>query len=135
MVYIFPSGVNGESIRMTDTLFYKRYIMKHFLVLILILKNWILNIILKFGLDLQEKKRGWLEQIDGLTQILSILTNYFENIKIYFDGMTSYENIKMEFKDNSLLYNMFLESISKRKLKIDIECLIGKKLQRKNKLC
>lgn len=25
MVYIFPSGVNGESIRMTDTLFYKRY--------------------------------------------------------------------------------------------------------------
>lgn len=91
--------------------------------------------ILKFGLDLQEKKRGWLEQIDGLTQILSILTNYFENIKIYFDGMTSYENIKMEFKDNSLLYNMFLESISKRKLKIDIECLIGKKLQRKNKLC
>ncbi|WP_293652097.1 hypothetical protein, partial [uncultured Campylobacter sp.] len=131
LVYIFPNGVYGESIRMTDTLFLQNIYNEALSCTNFNIKKLNIEYDLKIWIGLAGEKRGWLEQIDGLTQILSILTNYFENIKIYFDGMTSYENIKMEFKDNSLLYNMFLESISKRKLKIDIECLIGKNYKEK----
>ena len=40
--------------------------------------------------------RCWMEQIEGFLNIIKEFTKSFKNIKIYYDGFTSYEPIKLQ---------------------------------------
>ncbi|EOD4836035.1 hypothetical protein ACJU1Q_001615, partial [Campylobacter upsaliensis] len=55
---------------------------------------------LTLWLGIPGERRIWLEQWEGIPQILKNLNLYFSNIKVYIDGITSYDGERTEFKAN-----------------------------------
>ncbi|WP_243705896.1 hypothetical protein [Campylobacter volucris] len=70
------------------------------------------DLILWIGLP--EEKRIWIEQIEGFINILLELNKYFQKIKIFIDGMTSYDGEKNIFSSNQRLFYEFFTSLKKR---------------------
>ncbi|EOI6144610.1 hypothetical protein ACMU5N_000380 [Campylobacter coli] len=56
-------------------------------------------------LGLPGERRAWLEQIEGIAHILKHLNKYFNKIKVYIDGMTTYDGEKKDFPENRVLFN------------------------------
>ncbi len=93
---------------------------------------------LKIWLGLPGERRAWLQQIDGIENIVKELFQYFSNIKIYFDGMTALENKKIDFKDNNNLFLQIknrIERINSSEKKCQICNMIGLDYRHKIKYC
>lgn len=93
---------------------------------------------LKIWLGLPGERRAWLQQIDGIENIVKELFQYFSNIKIYFDGMTAFENKKIDFKDNNNLFLQIknrIERINSSEKKCQICNMIGLDYRHKIKYC
>lgn len=58
------------------------------------------------------EKRQWVSQVEGISAIINILVEYFPNIALIFDGMTSVENVKY----NNTVFDKTLE-VEKRIVK------------------
>lgn len=66
---------------------------------------------LTLWLGIPGERRIWLEQWEGIPQILKNLNLYFSNIKVYIDGMTSYDGERTEFKANVENFWKIVENI------------------------
>ncbi|TDJ86651.1 hypothetical protein E2O24_04575 [Campylobacter volucris] len=95
---------------------------------------------LKLWIGLPGEKRSWIEQVDGICYIVEQLSLYFKKIKIYFDGMTSFENAKVSFMENNILFENISHKINLINLKkgknefcCDLISLIG--LNYREKIC
>ncbi|EAJ6177780.1 hypothetical protein O8I49_02725 [Campylobacter lari] len=89
--------------------------------------------ILILWLQLPGERRKWLEQVNGVKDILFEVKKYFKTIKIFFDGMTSYENVVNSFDENFQLYNEIKFTISDPN--IEIISMIGKDYRTKISYC
>lgn len=79
-------------------------------------------------LGLPGEKRSWIEQIDGIWNIIKQLSSYFSKIKIYFDGMTAPDSLREEFLDNNKLYlkvKKRLSDLNSENFVCDVVSLIG----------
>ncbi|EOE2052647.1 hypothetical protein ACKAZK_000945 [Campylobacter coli] len=76
---------------------------------------------LKIWVSVGSEHRAWLNQIDGYTNIILELGRHFSKIEVFFDAITSYENIKIDEKqikiDSQNIYNI----IDKVKNKADFQ--------------
>ncbi|ECO7370386.1 hypothetical protein FXR79_03050 [Campylobacter coli] len=93
---------------------------------------------LKIWLGLPGERRAWLQQIDGVENIIKELFQYFSNIKLYFDGMTAFENENMDFKDNNNLFLQIkhrIEKINSKEKRCQIRNMIGLDYRNKIKYC
>ena len=68
------------------------------------------NFFLTLWLGLPGERRAWLEQIEGSALILKNLLPYFPRIKVYIDGMTSYDRQRQDFPENKILYNQVVRA-------------------------
>ncbi|HEH5157379.1 TPA: hypothetical protein SG801_001699, partial [Campylobacter coli] len=86
-------------------------------------------------------RREWIGWLDGVYSIISNLFQYYNFIKIYFDGITSYDGIKEEYYKNSLKFYQLYEKISilnnsfKNKKHCQLISLIGYDYKTKIKYC
>nr|WP_257943364.1 hypothetical protein [Campylobacter lari]MCR6542711.1 hypothetical protein [Campylobacter lari] len=93
---------------------------------------------LKIWLGLPGERRTWLQQIDGIESIVKELFRYFSNIKIYFDGMTAFENENIDFKDNNNLFLQIknrIERMNSSEKKCQICNMIGLDYRHKIRYC
>ncbi|EGK8048432.1 hypothetical protein IO386_000602 [Campylobacter lari] len=84
-------------------------------------------------LQLPGERRKWLEQVNGVRDILFEVKKYFKTIKVFFDGMTSYENVVNNFDENFQLYSEIKFIISDPD--IEIISMIGKDYRTKIFYC
>ncbi|EOJ0286809.1 hypothetical protein ACMZVA_000606 [Campylobacter jejuni] len=61
------------------------------------------NLILFVNLPVE--KRYWLQQFEGIANILKHLNKHFKKIKVYIDGMTAYDGERQDFPENKILFN------------------------------
>ncbi len=92
---------------------------------------------LTLWISLPGEKREWINQIENTTLIVKELFHYFNKIKIYFDGMTNYENTSNIFTQNEVVYLKFKEAMGYyiTKKKCEIVSLIGKTHRQKILYC
>ncbi|WP_236633086.1 hypothetical protein [Campylobacter armoricus] len=79
-------------------------------------------------LGLPGEKRSWVEQVDGVYNVIKQLSFYFSKIKIYFDGMTAFDSKKEKFLDNNKLYlkvKKRLSDLNSENFVCDVVSLIG----------
>ena len=88
---------------------------------------------LTLWISLPGEKREWINQVENMVFIVKELFNYFNKIKIYFDGMTNYENASHIFSQNEAVYLNFMEAMSLYivEKKCEIISLIGKNHRQK----
>ncbi len=72
---------------------------------------------LTIWLGLPGERRAWLGQIKGVANILKYLNKYFNKIKVYIDGMTSYDGERKDFPENKVLFNKIVNTARKLFLK------------------
>lgn len=72
---------------------------------------------LTIWLGLPGERRAWLGQIKGVANILKHLNKYFNKIKVYIDGMTSYDGERKDFPENKILFNKIVNAVRKLFLK------------------
>ncbi|BEK07714.1 hypothetical protein K0T47_000267 [Campylobacter jejuni] len=77
-----------------------------------------------FGLTYRKSIKTWVEQVDGTIKIIQELQKTFKKIKVYFDGMKSYENEKCT---NYITENakQIIQEISNKLKGVDIVDLNG----------
>ncbi|MBT0818929.1 hypothetical protein KJQ73_04045, partial [Campylobacter lari] len=88
---------------------------------------------LTIWLQLPGERRRWIEQIDGSISIINEYRKYFENIKIYFDGMTSFDGEKNDFPDNYAVFEQIKSEITDKNIKL--YSMIGKDYRTKILYC
>ncbi|WP_134191492.1 hypothetical protein [Campylobacter coli] len=130
-VFIYP-GIFRSLGRISDILYHQSN-QKVFLESIGKLEKKDTEDILVLWLQLPGERRMWLEQIDGVKNILCEIKKYFKAIRIFFDGMTSYENEINIFNDNYQLYKEIKSIILDDK--IEIISMIGKDYRTKIFYC
>lgn len=130
-VFIYP-GIFRSLGRISDILYHQSN-QKVFLESIGKLEKKDTEDILVLWLQLPGERRIWLEQIDGVKNILCEIKKYFKAIRIFFDGMTSYENEINIFNDNYQLYKEIKSIILDDK--IEIISMIGKDYRTKIFYC
>lgn len=65
------------------------------------------NLVLWYGITGQ--KRSWLQQVSGFQEIISRLSENFDKITVYVDGMTAKENEKTETYEDLVIFNQLAE--------------------------
>ncbi|EGD3581034.1 hypothetical protein H6N93_001661 [Campylobacter coli] len=130
-VFIYP-GIFRSLGRISDILYHQSN-QKVFLESIGKLEKKDTEDILVLWLQLPGERRMWLGQIDGVKNILCEIKKYFKAIRIFFDGMTSYENEINIFNDNYQLYKEIKSIILDDK--IEIISMIGKDYRTKIFYC
>lgn len=124
-VFFFPATISLDS-QLIDNMrqnIYKDSQEKHFII-----DEPLKSYDLVLWLGLPSEKRCWIEQVDGIWNIIKQLSSYFFKIKIYFDGMTASDSSKEEFLDNNKLYLKIkkqLSGLNSEKFVCDVESLIG----------
>ncbi|HED6595501.1 TPA: hypothetical protein R5Z05_001785, partial [Campylobacter coli] len=80
------------------------------------------------------EKRSWINQIEGLIEILNNISKYFSSLKVYIDGLTRYENnianIKQGFESDVIIYERLCKCLCSNK-KIEMVSTIGFNLKEK----
>ncbi|HEB9317282.1 TPA: hypothetical protein RZK32_001585, partial [Campylobacter coli] len=86
-------------------------------------------------------RREWIGWLDGIYNILFNLFQYYDFIKVYFDGMTAFDGLKGEYYENNLKFYKLYEKISilnnsfKGKKQCKLISLIGYDYKTKVKCC
>ncbi|EOI1600064.1 hypothetical protein ACMGVQ_001652, partial [Campylobacter jejuni] len=65
---------------------------------------------LTIWLGLPGERRNWVEQIEGVANILKHCNKYFKKIKVYIDGMTGYDGQIQDFPENKMLFNKIVNT-------------------------
>lgn len=65
------------------------------------------KLLLWYGITGQ--KRSWLQQVSGFQEITSRLSEYFDEITVFVDGMTAKENEKTETYEDLVIFNQLAE--------------------------
>ncbi|ECQ9132823.1 hypothetical protein ACNGHC_03605 [Campylobacter jejuni] len=84
-------------------------------------------------LQLPGERRRWIEQIDGSVSIINEYRKYFKNVKVYFDGMTSFDEEKTDFPDNYAIFEQIKSKITDGN--IELHSMIGKDYRTKIFYC
>lgn len=71
------------------------------------------NFDLKLWLGLPGERRAWLEQIEGVANILKNFNRYFNKIKVYIDGMTACDGERKDFPENKILFDKVVNTTRK----------------------
>ncbi|EGJ4816395.1 hypothetical protein IM159_001611, partial [Campylobacter lari] len=93
IVYLYPMGIEAQYRREAEYLIYQESLRT-----IKTIENTSdFDLIVWLGLSAY---RTWIEQEDGIKNIVAELSKYFKKIKIYFNGITSYDSkITLEQQD------------------------------------
>ncbi|TDJ88480.1 hypothetical protein E2O22_07770, partial [Campylobacter lari] len=111
IVYLYPMGIEAQHRREAEHLIYQESLRT---VKIADNANEF-DLIIWLGLSAY---RTWIEQEDGVKNIITELSKYFKKIKIYFNGITSYDSkITLEQQDLGI-YSSSSELFEKIKNKI-----------------
>ncbi|EOH0063700.1 hypothetical protein ACLJ5Q_000855, partial [Campylobacter jejuni] len=94
---------------------------------------------LKIWVSVGSEHRAWLNQIDGYTNIILELGRYFSKIEVFFDAITSYENVQIDEKqikiDNQNIYNIIDKVKNKANFQFKPIVMTGKNYKEKIILC
>ncbi|MDD6055208.1 MAG: hypothetical protein PUB96_01485, partial [Helicobacteraceae bacterium] len=88
---------------------------------------------LTLGLGIPGERRLWLNQYDGIPNLLKNLSLYFPKIRVFIDGMTAYDNERIKVVNNLEAFNKIKNGVDKLKLDITLKSLSG--YDYRTKLC
>lgn len=91
-------------------------------------------------LQIPGEKRQWIDQEENIFFLIKELSLYFKEIKIYLDGMTSYEDEKKEFQENDMILSRIRYKITQlistsRSFHCEVISLAGENYKNKIQYC
>lgn len=87
---------------------------------------------LKIWYGITGQKRSWLEQIEGIDQIVKNLLPYFSEIEVYIDGITAPEGKRIRNAEDEDVYNKIFNLIDG---KCQVYSLVGEGYRKKIQVC
>ncbi|HEF3642159.1 TPA: hypothetical protein R8I36_000612 [Campylobacter jejuni] len=111
IVWLYPMGIEAQYRREAEEVIYNESLRDGYLV-----KNdKKFDLIVWLGLSAY---RTWVEQEEGIKNIFVELSKYFSNIKIYFNGVTSYDSFVSQEEQDLGIYSSSYELFQKIKKQI-----------------
>lgn len=90
------------------------------------------NDTLKLWYGITGQKRSWLEQVEGVENIVNELLLYFNKIELYVDGMTAMEGKVIQNADDEAVFAQIAKRLDD---KCKIQSLIGQDYRHKIQIC
>lgn len=80
---------------------------------------------LTIWLGIPGERRLWIDQFEGIPQIIKNIAQYFPKIKVYIDGMTSYDRERNVYPENQKHFEHIKAEVDKLGLNITMKSLSG----------
>ncbi|XGA79215.1 hypothetical protein OR573_11980 [Halomonas sp. CH40] len=87
---------------------------------------------LKLWFSITGQKRSWLQQVEGVKNIVAILVSYFDDIELYVDGVTAPDGKEIRNSDDEAIFCQIEKNVDSR---CKVYSLIGKDYRYKIKKC
>lgn len=88
--------------------------------------------VLKLWYGITGQKRSWLEQVEGIENLIQKLVPYFDEIEIYIDGMTALEGTNIKNSEDEAIFEKILQKLE---FKCKVFSLVGQDYRRKIQVC
>lgn len=103
-----------------------KYILSHILKKTSVKKQTIKNNNrIKIWIGISGVKRSWIEQIDGYSNIISKLSDHYDDVEVLVDGMTSFNGQKRTDQSEQSIFTKIHEKVKEQKTNVILKSIIG----------